>query len=420
MNERLLQYLWQFRYYNQSALFTITGERIDILFPGHFNVDQGPDFSEAKIRIGTTIWAGNVELHLKTSDWKRHGHDGDNRYSKIILHVVWHHDIGNWPEDMPLLELRHRVSQLMLDTYAKWMMSSEALPCSGSMAQVSSLVWHSWKDRLVAERWENKIDCISRVTSQNREHWEETLWRLFCRYMGSQVNTESFEQLAQHLPLNMLSKHQNQIHQLEAMLFGTAGMLLTDTEDQYHELLKKEFAFLQHKYRLRVINKPPVFLRLRPANFPTIRLAQLAMLLHRQPRLFARLLAANTVNEMRLMLQTEPNDYWLTHYRPGIESDPYPKPLGNQMIDTLIINAILPVIHSYDTQQSGRSGSRALQWLQQLPQENNKVTRIYATFGVDHQSAFDSQAFLQLKKHYCDPRRCLECAVAGAILKPHS
>ena len=417
MNERLLQYIWQFRYFNTRQLFTVQGEPVMVIQPGSWNVDQGPDFSNARLRIGATLWAGNVEIHLNTSDWKKHGHSGDERYEKIIAHVVWNHDDADWPENIPLIELKSRVSQLMLDTYSQWLHSGDPLPCSGSINAVPPLVWTAWKDRLIAERWEMRIIALEKDLEKTQGHWEEIGWRLFCRYMGSKVNTESFEQIARHIPLNIIARHQNQIHQLEALLLGVAGLLQGRAADKYHELLQKEYLHLRNKYKLQVINKPPVFLRLRPANFPTIRLVQLAMLLHRQPRLFARLLQPQSLASVREMLQAEPNHYWLTHYRPGEESAAHAKPLGAQTIDVLIANAVLPAWYAYERRQLGRTGAQALEWLQHLPKEVNKITRLFEGFGIRHEQALDSQAFLQLKKEYCDPRRCLSCAVAASLFR---
>jgi len=225
MNERLLHFIWQFRYFQSNALCTTDGHPLEVVHTGEHNSNQGPDFANARIKIDNTLWVGSVELHLKTTDWNKHGHGGDGHYDKIILHVVWEHDTTTLPNNIPVLALHNRVPNMMLQQYKQWMSSRQALPCSALANTVSSLTWTNWKDRMLAERLQEKIGVIAKHLLQTNNHWEEVFWRMLCRYFGGAVNGESFEQLAVSLPVHVLSKHKNQINQLEALFLGQAGLL---------------------------------------------------------------------------------------------------------------------------------------------------------------------------------------------------
>lgn len=418
MNEKLLQFIWQFRYYNSTGLCTTNGEPVEVIAPGELNSHQGPDFSNARIKIGDTLWAGAVELHLNTSDWNKHAHSEDEQYSKIILHIVWKHDLPNLPGGHRVVSLENRVSKLMMDQYMQWVVSKRSLPCAGQLKTVGTLVWTSWKDRMMSERLEQKMDRIQFHLAQTNQHWEEVFYRMVCRYFGSGINADSFEQVAVSVPLQLLAKHKNQIHQLEALLLGQAAILHKDLDDDYGQLLYKEYQFLQKKYSLRVINKPPLFLRLRPSNFPSIRLAQLAMLIHTSQALFSKVREATTLKEVHSLFDVTANDYWSYHFKPGVPAEFQPKHLGQQTIDLLIINAIAPVLFAYGKIMGEEwQVTKALQWLQQTPAEKNNITQVYKLAGIGVANAYDSQALIHLKKDYCDPIRCLECAVGNHILK---
>jgi hypothetical protein len=418
MNEKLLQFIWQFRYYNAAELQTTDGESVEVIFPGELNTHQGPDFSNARIKIGETTWAGSVELHIKTSDWHKHQHETDANYGKIVLHVVYQHDEDISPGNHKLLVLENRVSKLMMDQYTQWVMAKRALPCAGQMKTVPPLVWNNWKDRMLTERLEQKIDRIEFHLAQTNQHWEEVFYRMLCRYFGSGINADSFEQVAVSVPLQLLSKHKNQIHQLEAILLGQAAILHKDLPDEYSQMLFKEYQFLQKKYELRVINKPPLFLRLRPVNFPSVRLAQFAMLVHSSVHLFSKILEATAIKDVYNLLDVTANDYWHYHFKPGVAAEYQPKHLGKQAIDLLIVNAVAPVLFAYGKKMDEPlQCTKAMQWLQQTPGEKNSITQVYKLAGINSTNAYDTQALLHLKKNYCDPIRCLECAVGNNILK---
>jgi hypothetical protein len=418
MNERLLHFIWQFRYYSSAQLQTTTGEPVEILSAGEPHHNQGPDFLDARIKIGDTTWAGTVELHVKSSDWEKHAHSEDPNFARIILHVVWEHDTPNLPGNHPVLELQHRVSKLMLDQYQQWISSKRSLPCAGQLKTVPGIVLTAWFDRMLTERLQSKTDRIAFHLQQTNNHWEEVCWRMVCRYFGTNINADSFEQIAVSVPLTVLAKHKNQIHQLEALLLGQAAIVHKNLPDDYGQMLYKEYQFLQKKYGLRVVNKPPLFLRLRPVNFPSIRLAQLAMLIHKRVHLFSRLLEATALKDVYELFDVTANDYWNYHFKPGVPADFLEKHIGKQTVDILIINAIAPLLFAYGKGHGEeRQVDKAMNWLQQIAAEKNHITQVFKLAGVAPKSAAQSQAMLHLKEEYCNALRCLECAVGNAILK---
>ena len=421
MNERLLQFLWQFQYFNRQELFTVGGEALHIVHPGEWNTNQGPDFKQARIRIGETLWAGEIELHIKASDWHTHNHTHDSHYSKVILHAVWENDEpitdtnGN---QLPTLELQNRVSNLLLNRYQNWMYQQKAIPCNSDIASVSAITWQSWKERLLVERLQQKAAHIEQLLKQTNNNWEEVFWRLLCRYFGAGINSESFEQLATSLPVNVLAKHKNQLQQLEAMLLGQAGLLVKKYTEHYPLLLQREYQFLRKKHQLKPIVKSPVFLRMRPVNFPTVRLAQLAMLIHQSVHLFSKIKEAVDIKSLSKLFAVTANDFWNNHFNLDEESEHQPKKLGSQMINTLLINAVVPMLFTYGKYAAEpKYCDKAILWLEDLAAEKNTITKSFTDLQVSNKSAFDSQAMLQLKQQYCDEKRCLECAVGNAILK---
>ena len=421
MTEQLLQFIWQFQYFNNLDIFTTEGQKITINSPGQLNRNQGADFDQARITIGDTNWAGKVELHIYASDWLKHKHDTDPNFARIILHVVWKFDkpitdaLGH---AIPTLELCPLVSKIMLQQYNQWMTTDKQIPCGEGIASVSPLVWQNWLQRLLVERLTKKHDTILQQLAQTNNHWEEVCWRLICKYFGGNVNSTSFAQLAESLPMSILAKHKNQIHQLEALLLGQAGLLHKNLVEQYPQMLYKEYQFLQKKYSLRVINLPPSFLRMRPVNFPTIRLAQLAMLIHQNTHLFAEIKNANQPKDFAEKFMVTANDYWHYHFSFDELTAHQPKQLGHQMFDTILINAIVPVLFSYGIHIGNDAlKEKALAWLEQTkPEKNSKINPIIK-LGVAPLNAFESQAMLQLKTNWCDAKACLQCAVGNAILK---
>ena len=431
MTERLLQFIWQFQYFNKSELETIDGEKVQIQFAGQLNTNQGPDFSDAKIVIGKTIWAGTIELHIKTSDWNKHNHQSDKNYKNVILHVVWEDDgAGNRNsvpiketeqssvDHIPVLELKGRVSKILLQRYEELMNSNSFVPCENSISTVKEITWKSWKDRLLVERLVRKFQTIESSLNENNFHWEETFWWMLARNFGIKVNADAFEAIARSISINILAKHKTQIHQLEALLLGQAGLLENKFSEDYPLMLQKEYKFYKSKYNLKPINQPVFFLRMRPGNFPTIRLAQLAMLVHDSAHLFSKIKEADSVKDVKAWLDVTANDYWHYHYKFDEESAYRKKKLGAAMIDNIIINTVCPVLFAYGNyNDETKYKDKALRWLEQTSAEKNNITKGFQQLGIENKTAFDSQGLIELKNEYCNKKRCLECGIGNSILK---
>lgn len=420
MTEKLLHFIWQFQYFNKTALQTEEGEELIILNQGTLNTNQGPDFLLASVKINNITFVGNIELHINASDWYKHKHSNDENYNNVILHVVWNYDkplvVKN--KIIPTLELKTLVAKLLLQRYKSLMEFTTKIPCQTFLPALTTIGWMSWKERLAAERLEIKATEILQLFQESKQHWEETFWWLLAANFGLKINQQVFKEIAQTIPVQVLAKHKNQMQQLEALLFGQANLLNEKSTDEYTTLLQKEFQFLQHKYKLKKVNGKVLFLRMRPASFPTIRLAQLAMLIHNSSHLFSKIKEMKTVEEVKLLFDITANDYWHSHYKLGEKTDYAPKHLGSQMVDNILINTIVPVLFAYGLYNKEESyKTKAIQWLQQIKAEKNTIIKYWQTAEIAIQSAFDTQALLQLDKNYCKQLKCLECAVGNKILK---
>jgi len=421
MNERLLQFIWQFQYYNKQQLLTSQGEMLHIERPGTWNHHQGPDFSEAIIRIGNTKWVGNIELHLRSSDWHKHRHATDSNYTNIILHVVWEeddtvHDLNG--NIIPTLVLQPLIPKLLLERYGQMMETLVVVPCHSFLPVLDNLGWCAWKERLAAERLERRSSHILTLLKQSGHHWEEVFWWLLAANFGIKVNSALFELVAKTIPVNLLAKHRNQIQQLEALLLGQANLLAGKYEDDYAILLQKEYRFLKKKYQLHAVNKQPAFLRMRPAAFPTVRLAQLASLVYQSSHIFSLIKEIKEFKKAQDMFMVTANDYWHYHYRFDEMAPFQPKHLGKQMAENILINTVIPVLFAYGLYSKEESyKEKAIQWLYELPPEQNQITRQWQRSGISHRAALDSQALIELTNHYCIHKRCLDCAVGNGILK---
>ena len=420
MTERLLQYIWQYQHYNHSELTTSDDEPLQIIQPGILNTNQGPDFLNARIMIGSTMWVGSIELHINSSDWKSHKHDQDKNYQNVVLHVVWHHD-AEIELSFPTLQLQGRVSGLLLTRYDQLMRTPGFIPCQNSIHHADALTWASWKDRLLAERLIAKTREIFVFLKKNKNHWEETLWWMIARNFGLKVNSETFLEIACSIPLRVLANEKKQIHRIESILFGQAGLLDGDFIEDYPKMLQKEYLFIKRKYGLKPVSQKLVFLRMRPSNFPTLRLAQLAMLVHETQHLFSRIRTARSLDELKRCLQITANDYWHYHYRFDEPAAFKEKKLGEQMIHNILTNTVIPIVFAYGDQLSEYTyKNKALEWLNDIPAEKNTITTGFETLGIANKNTFDSQALLQLKKQYCDPKRCLDCMIWNKLFSTSS
>ena len=421
MKEDLLQYIWQFQYFNLNNLATTDNSILQVIHPGTKNYNAGPDFKEAKIKIGDTMWAGNVELHVNSSDWMHHRHHDDENYHHVILHVVWKENrmindlYGN---TIPTLELCDKVPKILLDKYQGLMNATGFIPCENQLPKIQLLTWMGWKERLLAERLTKKADKALNVLKENGYHWEETFWILVASNFGVNVNSMFFENIARFTPQKILARHRSSIHQLEALLFGQAGLLNQKFADKYPAMLQKEYTFLQKKYNLQSPPGIAVFLRMRPANFPTIRLAQLAMLIFNSQHLFSQVKEATELNELKKMFTLQANDYWNYHYVFEEEAPFRRKTLGSQMIWNILINTVIPVIFAYGkANNENEFKEKAIRWIEEVPKEKNRVTKEFERLGFQNSNAGDSQALLELKKEYCDKKKCLHCTIGSIILK---
>ena len=421
MKEKLLQYIWQFQYFNKNELTTTDGETLRIIHRGNYNTNQGADFSEAKVKIGDTIWAGNIELHIHSSDWNLHHHSADKNYNNVILHVVWKHDEeikDNAGNTLPTLQLQDRISNLVLDKYEGLMNSSSFIPCENHLHTINHLALLSWKQRLLAERLASKSAIIFSFLRQNNFHWEETFWWLIARNFGIKVNSEAFEKIARSLPVSILAKHKNQVQVVESLLFGQAGLLEKVFSEDYPKMLQKEYRFYKNKYGLDRPQLQLFFLRMRPANFPSLRLAQLAMLISNSTHLFSKVKESRSVLEIKYLLNVTANDYWHYHYVFDEASAYKKKNLGEQMINTVLINTIVPVLFSYGLHHNEQQyKDKAIALLEEIPCEKNTITKGFEALQFSNKNSFDSQSYIQLKNEYCDHKRCLECAIGYSLLK---
>ena len=416
MREEFLYYLWENRLIDK-ALQTTEGEQVEIVATGYRNTDSGPDFLEAKVKIGDKLWAGHVEIHVKASDWNRHGHQNDKAYKNVILHVVYEND--SKMNDIPTLELKGRFYATLFTNYQRFVNSTSWIPCANSIAQVPPFTRLSWLDRMAVERLESKSESINRILNTNQFDWEEALYKLLMRYFGLKVNNEAFEYLAYILPFKTLLKHADNLLQVEAMLFGCAGFLDGDSREEYPQLLQREFAVMKAKFDLTSM---PVerwkFMRMRPGNFPTVRLAQMAQLIHKNGCLFSKIKAAKDTAEVKALFDVEASEYWVTHYRLGVSSEPKPKHLGEATADILIINAVTPLLFCYGKLHKEESHrDTAMQLLEETAAEDNAIIRHFAQSGIQADNAMQTQALLHLFNGYCKRKRCLECRIGNVLMK---
>jgi len=416
MREEFLYYIWENRLIDK-ALLTTEGETVDVVATGYRNTDSGPDFLEARIQIGDKLWAGHVEIHVKSSDWNRHGHQNDKAYKNVILHVVFENDMH--VNEIPTLELKGHFDESLFAQYQRLISSKTWIPCEKSIAKAPVFTRLSWLDRIAVERLESKSETVTKILEANQFDWEDALYKLLMRYFGLKVNNEAFEYLANILPFKTLLKHADNLLQVEAMLMGCAGFLEEEFTEEYPLLLKREFAVMCAKFNLLTMPAERwKFLRMRPSNFVTIRLAQMAQLIHKNGCLFSKIKAAKDTAEVKTLFDVEASEYWKTHYRFEVPAESKPKHLGNTTADVLIINAVTPLLFCYGKLHKDESVCEtAIQFLEDTEAEDNTVIRHYAQCGVKAENAMQTQALLHLYNMYCKRKRCLECRIGNVLLK---
>ncbi len=420
MKEEFLQFIWKHRLFNTTNQKTTSGEPVEIISTGQPNHDSGPDFFNARIKIGETIWAGNIEIHQKSSHWYVHHHNTDAAYENVILHVVEHQDcpVLIKSQKLPTLEIRYPRS--IRDNYEQLLNSERWIACEERLAEVDPFVLRFWFSSLMTERLQSKTAEIQNLLNQNKNNWNETFYQLLARNFGMKTNALPFELLAKSLPLQVLSRHKNDLFQIEALLFGQSGLLNeTLLGDDYYLALRKEYSFLFQKYKLAGIESHLwKFMRLRPINFPTIRIAQLSMLVHRSSALFSRIVETENLDELRKLFDVSASGYWDTHYRFNkVSEENRPKRLGETTFDNQVINTIAPILFVYGEQHLNQEmKDRALLFLDKMAPETNQIIRKWNDLGIGSRSAFETQALLQLKNKYCDLKKCLNCQLGAKII----
>ena len=420
MKEDFLHYLWRFKKFETLDLRTTQNEPLIIIKTGDYLELSGPDFFNAQIIIENQKWAGNIEIHLKSSDWYVHGHEKDTAYDNVILHVVWEHDteiFGKNNIEIPVLVLKEYTSKEMITNYNALIAPKSWIFCEKSITEVDEFVFKNWQERLFFERLERKAIFIYDLLEEYQQDWEEVLFSLFARNFGLNTNGNSFLQMAKSLPFSMVRKESFEVENLEALFFGTIGLLDADKEDVYFTDLKIRYYYLLNKYQLKKRHIDPIqFYKHRPDNFPTIRLSQLANLYQKQ-NLFSKIIAAKSVEEVRKLLIVSANPYWQNHYQFDRESSRKPKALSRAFIDLLIINTIIPLQFAYAATRDESIAEELISFMNQVAPESNAIISKFEFFGVKAENAFETQALLELKKEYCNQKACLRCALGIELLK---
>ncbi|MDD4515282.1 DUF2851 family protein [Massilibacteroides sp.] len=421
--ERLLHYVWKYRLYSSAILKTTDGREISIIDPGLQNTNAGPDFFNAKIKIDDTVWAGSVEIHDRASDWIKHGHDKDKAYDAVILHVTEKNDAQIYRQDgQPIPQLLLPVPEHIRENSQSLLTSENLLPCARVIKETDSFLLSSWLNALAGERLERKTQDVLVLLDQHGQDWNEVFYILLTRNFGFGLNCDAFQQLACSLPLRYIQKHRHSISQVEAFLFGQAGLLNAEDGDEYYRLLRREYQFLAHKFKLKPLDASRIkSLRTRPVSFPHIRLAQLGMLWFTYDTLFSQLLEANTLNEIKNFFRFQPSEYWLTHYNFQRASSSHPKPIGENAIHILIINTVASLFFAYGKKKNKPEFcERAIQIQERIPAEQNSIVRLFTNAGLQIRNAADSQAVIQLKRDYCEKKKCMYCRIGYYYLKnPH-
>ncbi len=422
MQEDFLHHIWKYKLYDFQQITTEQGQEMKIISPGWHNHDAGPDFLNARIEIDGIQWIGNVEIHSSSADWEKHGHHKDPTYDNIILHVVYNFDEKkDIPalKNIPVLSLKNRINNEMFTRYLQFMQSNQWLPCEKLIHNIDRIRFEMWIERLLIEKIETKTELILKRLEQNIFNWEQTFYEFLASNFGFKVNSIGFELLSKSLPIKFINKHKNNLFQIEALLFGQAGMLEQDFNEDYPQKLKNEYFFLKNKYQLKPIEGHIwKYLRMRPNNFPSIRIAQFACLLNQSHSLFSSVIYADAIQSLYNIFQIKPSPYWDNHFQLDKSSSFSSKKLGNQSIDLLIINTVIPFQFLYGKLNDNKElMNKSLQFMDFINGEKNSITQNFNNIGIKSTSAYRSQALIHLKNEYCSKKRCLECAIGSSIIK---
>jgi hypothetical protein len=424
MEENFLHFIWQQQYFQKVGLKTTSDEKVNILSTGNHNLMSGPDFSEGRVEIDDLLWTGHVEIHIKSSDWDNHKHFKDPAYNNVILHVVWIADKEIFREDgtaPPTIELKERVEDSLLREYKNLVSNPRDILCFNKLNKVPEIIMIGMIERALVARLERKSEGILQMLEQNGKDWEETAYQLLAKGFGFKSNGDAFYELSKVLPLKIVYKHADDLMQLEAMLFGQAGLLTGRSKDNYHQQLQKEYEFLRHKHQLPDnMLKASIWKmgRLRPANFPTVRISQLAAALCSLKNVFSSFLYADSLQQLRFLLRRSPGDYWKNHFTFGEKTERKTSTLGLESADRLVINVVAPLLAAYSLSINNQTYmDQAITALQQLKPEKNAIIRRWNDLKISPSSSADTQGLIELYNSFCLNKSCLSCNIGTSILK---
>lgn len=422
MPEEFMQYVWKYQLFSNEKLQTIDGEKVVVLNPGTWNFDAGPDFFNASVKIGDTTWAGNIEVHGKSSDWLRHNHQTNEAYNNVILHVVLENDVSiSLPNGQRLPALQMQIDPKVAKNYKQLLAEHEKPACHNYLESIDPIYIRSTIDSMLVERLQSRTITIEGIMALNKNDWNETFYQLLARNFGFKVNALPFEMLARSLPLRILAHHAGNLFQTEALLFGQSGLLNEQLlGDDYFIELRNEYSYLSQKYQLKGMEGHVwKFMRMRPANFPSIRIAQFAALVYRSKSLLSKLIECNSPIEVINFFRVKASGYWDTHYRFNQPSIKQVKSLGESSRNNIIINTVVPFLYLYgDRNNKPELKSRALVMLELIAPEKNQIISTWDKYGVKAESAYDTQALIQLRNGYCEPKKCLHCPIGAKVIKP--
>ena len=424
MQESLLHHLWSLQYFDKKDLRTTAGEPVEVFYPGILNTDAGPDFSTARLRIDGINWVGNVEIHAMSSGWLDHHHDQDPAYDSVILHVVWHDDKNIARRDnsaLPMIELRGRVHEDLIRNYRQLIGSSFSIPCQRSFPAVDPVTRLSMVSKTLVHRLDRKAEEVYNLLRLNGNSWEETAYQLLARAFGFKINADPFFQLAKSVPLKLIQK-QSQLLHTEALLFGQAGFLEAAKGDVYYLKLQQEYRLLAHKFSTgngKMSKSQWRFLRLRPPNFPSLRLAQLCAVLHERKALFSSLMEAQTVKDLLGFFRVPPSGYWADHYQFSKTSNNRIHELGRGSVEIILLNSVVPLWVAYSRRMDDSNAmDRAIALLEELPAEENSIIRRWSDLGMPPRNSFEAQGLIELFNTFCQRKNCLACSIGASIIRP--
>jgi len=419
MNENFLQFVWQQQLFDKKELYSVDEKRIEIIHPGFLNTDSGPDFFNAKIKIENQLWAGNIEIHVKSSDWNKHKHNVNSSYDNVILHVVKEFDMDiKTTKGIKIPSLILKYNPILYNNYTKLITNKGPIPCSNFFDKIDSFYIKSWQNRLLVERFERKTFDVLKLFKENKNSWEETFYIFLAKNFGFKLNSLPFELLAKSLPLKSILKQKDSLLQIEAMLFGQAGLLETDCNDDYFKLLVREYTFLAEKYKLQKLDSNLwKYLRLRPVNFPTIRIAQFASVLHKNINIFSQIIDSKNVKKICTLFDVSISDYWHNHYQFCKDSKKRIKKLGKNSIDGILINTVALFLFAFGEQkQKSEYKEKALDLLETIKSEKNSIISKWEINNIIPENSFESQALLELYNEYCKKSKCLQCNIGSKII----